>query len=194
MMFCTKCGKDLAEGVKFCTSCGTPVTSAEPISAGKTASSVLAVTDTQEGEPTFSFFKKKQFMGCVYKIIDTDIFVKNDKITFNTSHSSNVLRINKKLQNSQTFNLSDIQAASVSSSLEVWSIIAIVFNVLVFLFTFEFLLLIPFAFWLWYGYVKEIRILLANGQIIKIPFEGLAGQGEDADLLLALCNKQTVNS
>lgn len=193
-MFCTNCGKELAEGVKFCTSCGAPVAPSESASVVKTAPSVVTVPETQEGEPAFSFFKKKQFMGCVYKIIDTDIFVKNDKITFNTSHSSNVLRINKKLHNSQTFNLSDIQAASVSSSLEVWSIIAIVFNVLVFLFTFEFLLLIPFAFWLWFGYVKELRIAMANGQIIKIPFEGLVGQGADADVLLALCNKQSVNS
>lgn len=196
MMFCAKCGKEILDGAKFCTNCGNQLeTDLEAIQQKTEPKNVekkdlTDITDDKSSIPTsqsdnftLSFFKKKAFMGMVYKKIQTDVIVDGNEITFKQM-------VGKKVKSEQTFNKADIQSAKLHSSLEIWSIIAVVLNAALAFFTMEIKVLIPIVFWLWFGYIKEARILTSNGQKIIVPFEGLAGQGDDANKLLALCNNQ----
>lgn len=194
-MFCTKCGKEILNGAKFCTNCGNKLeTDLEAIQQKSGSQNVEKkdLTNISDDKPfistsqsdnfTLSFFKKKAFMGMTYSKIRTDVVVNGDNIVFTQM-------VGKKVKSEQAFNKADIQSAKLHSSLEIWSIIAVVLNAAVAFFTMEIKVLIPIVFWLWFGYIKEARILTSNGQKIIVPFEGLAGQGDDANKLLALCNK-----
>lgn len=194
-MFCTKCGKEILNGAKFCTNCGNKLeTDLEAIQQKSGSQNVEKkdLTNISDDKPfistsqsdnfTLSFFKKKAFMGMTYSKIRTDVVVNGDNIVFTQM-------VGKKVKSEQAFNKADIQSAKLYSSLEIWSIIAVVLNVALAFFTMEIKVLIPIVFWLWFGYIKEARILTSNGQKIIVPFEGLAGQGDDANKLLALCNK-----
>lgn len=185
-MFCTKCGNEISEGAKFCTGCGAPVknepTQVEPAANQAPEPQPNPAPAQQHEDYTISFFKKKAFTGMTYSKIQTDIAVTGDSITVTRT-------VGKKVQSSQTLAKSELQSATTHSSLEIWSIIAVILNIALVFATMEFKLLIPILFWLWFGYTKEIRIITTNGQKIAVPFEGLAGQGESAEQLLALCNK-----
>lgn len=187
-MFCTKCGNEISESAKFCTDCGASVknepTQGEP-AANQAPESQPSPAPAQHQQPeayTISLFKKKAFMGMTYSKIQTDIAVTGDSITVTRT-------VGKTVKSSQTLAKSELQTATTHSSLEIWSIIAIILNIALVFATMEFKLFIPILFWLWFGYTKEIRIITTNGQKIAVPFEGLAGQGESAEQLLALCNK-----
>ena len=190
-MFCTKCGNEISEGAKFCTGCGAPVknepTQVEPAANQAPEPQPSPAPAQQPEDYTISFFKKKTFICVPYSTIQTDIAVTGDSITVTRT-------VDKKVKSSQTLAKTELQSATTHSSLEIGSIIAIIFNIVIVFATREFTLLIPtllmpVLFWLWYGYTKEIQIMTTNGQKIVVPFKGLAGQGESADQLLALCNK-----
>ena len=58
MPYCTKCGAELAEDIKFCTSCGTPVGSQTPETSAVTGFPIVTT-------PTIPGYRVKKLLGVV---------------------------------------------------------------------------------------------------------------------------------
>jgi predicted amidophosphoribosyltransferase len=73
-MFCTKCGAQLPEGVKFCTSCGAPVKTLAGMEkpAAQTPDTFVPVYAPETAEAPVGAEKKKKFMLRVLKSFSTN--------------------------------------------------------------------------------------------------------------------------
>ena len=172
-MFCSKCGKQIKDGMKFCPFCGAQAASAQQTGAANNQPPQGAKQTAQQNPNVFKFEKHKDFIWLPYKTTYTTVNF-SDKI-ISVEKETWITFIKRKPKTTEKA-IKDISNVQYKTSVDVWDAIFTslwVLFAIICLATGSFGTMLVWlavaALYAWCAYGKVIDIFIKDGSKITIP-------------------------